>query len=81
MNDRKFTRLIRNSEIKIFDIFVPFRWFFCDFFSVDKMNEKMEKEKSAESIAMRKFDYYRRFLAQVRTREYFCFIYLEIYGV
>lgn len=45
------------------------------------MNEKMEKEKSAESIAMRKFDYYRRFLAQVRTREYFCFIYLEIYGV
>lgn len=32
-----------------------------------KMSEKMTKEKSNEYIAMQKFDYFRRFLAQVNV--------------
>lgn len=38
------------------------------------MNEKMSKEKGNEHIAMQKFDYFRRFLAQVCM-----FVYLFIY--
>lgn len=39
-------------------------WILC------KMSEKMGKEKGNEHIAMQKFDYFRRFLAQVRGFKY-----------
>lgn len=55
--------LIRHRKL---NTFVFFLFVSSDFVSfVGKMSEKMAKEKGNEHIAMRKFDYFRRFLAQV----------------